>query len=113
MYDWELATIGEPLADIGWAEATWALPGYVTSVPGAPSADELVARWEELTGIRTEHRPWYRAFQLMKTAAMMVVAGHLYEAGHSNDRRLSEMAASEPFLTQLGLRELGIEAPSA
>jgi len=57
VFDWEMATVGDPLADIGWAEVNWRFPGFVTAVDGAPSADELVQRWEALTGIRAQHRP--------------------------------------------------------
>ena len=35
VFDWEMATVGDPLADIGWAEVLWALPGYFTTLPGA------------------------------------------------------------------------------
>ena len=52
VFDWEMATVGDPLADIGWAEVNWRFPGFVTAADGAPSADELVGRWEALTGIR-------------------------------------------------------------
>jgi aminoglycoside phosphotransferase (APT) family kinase protein len=57
VFDWEMATVGDPLADIGWAEVNWRFPGFVTAADGAPSADELVGRWEALTGIRAQHRP--------------------------------------------------------
>jgi aminoglycoside phosphotransferase (APT) family kinase protein len=49
VFDWEMATVGDPLTDIGWIEMTW-MPWFYT--PGAPPADELLARYEQLTGIR-------------------------------------------------------------
>jgi aminoglycoside phosphotransferase (APT) family kinase protein len=109
VFDWELATIGDPLTDVGYLEANWALPGYITSVPGALTADEAVARWEELTGIPAEHRAWYRAFQWLKLSVILLVAGHLYDAGHSDDPRFIELAHGVPFLTSFGLRDLGID----
>src|SRR3954465_2558118 len=62
VFDWELATIGDPLADAGHLPATWAeqnrgerketmfdnLP--VTHGEGFPSRDELVGLYEERTG---------------------------------------------------------------
>ena len=54
VFDWEMATIGDPLTDIGWAELLWTIPGSFTTLPGALSVDEFVARWEELTGIDGE-----------------------------------------------------------
>jgi aminoglycoside phosphotransferase (APT) family kinase protein len=111
VFDWEMATVGDPLADIGWAELLWGSPGYATSAPGALSVDEFVARWEQLTGIRTQQREWYRAFQALKMAVIMFVGGQLFDAGHSTDLRLAEMAHMVHPMTQLGLHELGIDEP--
>ena len=56
IFDWELATIGDPLADVGYLAATWAQPGdpdqtlfalgAVTRLPGFPPREALVARYE-------------------------------------------------------------------
>lgn len=111
VFDWEMTTVGDPLADIGWAEILWMTPGSFTSRPGALSTDELVARWEELTGFTAQYRPWYRAFQAMKMAVIMLVGGHLVDAGHSDDVRLVEMAYVVHPMTQRALHELGIDQP--
>ena len=34
VFDWEMATIGDPLADVGWAEMLWTVPGSFTACPG-------------------------------------------------------------------------------
>ena len=107
VFDWEMADVGDPLADIGWAEILWRSPS-ITSRPASLSADEFVARWEELTGIEARHREWYRAFQSYKMAVIMFVGGMLFDAGHSDDLRLAEMASVVPLVTGLALRELGI-----
>jgi aminoglycoside phosphotransferase (APT) family kinase protein len=109
VFDWEMATIGDPLADIGWAEVLWAMPGSFTNAPGAPSVDELIARWERATGIRAQHREWYRAFQLYKMAVILLVAGQLFDDGSSDDPRFIDMAYTVPYLTQQALTELGID----
>jgi aminoglycoside phosphotransferase (APT) family kinase protein len=106
LFDWEMATMGDAGADIGWAEVCWRFPGYVTSVPGAPSADELVARWETATGMAAEHRAWHRAMQALKMAAILLVGGHLFEHGHTTDPRMKEMALGGRPLLQMGLHEL-------
>ena len=111
VFDWEGATIGDPLSDVGWAEVLWPLPGSITSTPGAVTRDDFVARWEQLTGIEARHRAWYRAFQAFKMAAIQLVAGHLVHAGFSDDIRLKEMSHAFKFMTQIGLRELGIDEP--
>jgi len=109
VFDWEMATVGDPLADVAWTELLWGLPGTITGEPSSPSADELVARWERATGIRSEHREWYRALQLFKTAAILLVGGQLFDDGHTDDLRFASMARMIPGYTRQALGELGIE----
>lgn len=109
VFDWEMADVGDPRADLGWAEILWSMPNAFTNLPGAPSGDQLVARWEELTGWRARHREWFRAFQAFKMAVILLVGGFLYDAGHSDDRRLADMTLAIAPLTVRGLAELGIE----
>jgi aminoglycoside phosphotransferase (APT) family kinase protein len=107
VFDWELASIGDPLADIGWAEVTWMTPTF-TSRPGALTVDQLVARYEQLTGIAVRHREWYRAFQAFKMAVIMLVGTMLFDAGSSDDLRLAEMGKAVAPVTRLALHQLGI-----
>lgn len=107
VFDWEMADVGDPLADIGWAEITWRTPS-ITSHPSSLGVDEFVARWEQLTGITARQREWYRALQSWKMAVIMLVGGMLFDAGHSDDLRLAEMCAVVPLVTELALRELGV-----
>ena len=111
VFDWELATIGDPLADLAWAEVNWTMPGNITSAPGALPVDQLVERWEDLTGITARHRSWYRGFQLLKLSTILLVAGHLFDAGHSDDLRFAQLAHAVHPMTQAGLREVGIDEP--
>lgn len=107
VFDWELATIGDPLADVGWAEVTWMTPTF-TSRPSALTADEFVARYEELTGTAVAHREWYRAFQAFKMTVIMLVGAMLFDGGFTDDLRLAEMGTAVPLVTQLALDELGV-----
>jgi len=109
VFDWEMADIGDPLADIGWVEILWNMPGYPTSAAGALSVDDFVAGWEQLTGIRAEHRHWYRAFQSLKMAAILFVGGQLFDSGHSDDLRLMEMTNAIVPVTRRALGELGLD----
>ena len=109
VFDWEMATIGDPLADIGWAEVLWTMPGSFTSRPGALSTDEFVARWEGLTGMETRNRAWYRAFQALKMAVILLVGGHLFDAGHSDDVRLLDMTYAIEPITRVALHDVGID----
>ena len=108
VFDWELATIGDPLADIGYLELMWAVPIGIASRPGALAVDEMVSRWEAQTGITVRNREWYRAFQGYKLAVILLLGSMLIDAGHSDDPRLAEMALGIPFITRGALRELGV-----
>ncbi len=109
VFDWELTTLGDPLADIGWAEVNWVTPGSFTIRPGGFTTDELVARYEELSGIPVVHREWYRAFQGFKMCVIMFVGSMLFDQGHSDDLRLASMGMAVDMFTKPALLALGIE----
>jgi aminoglycoside phosphotransferase (APT) family kinase protein len=111
VFDWEMTDVGDPLADIGYLELMWAYPVGITSRPTAPSIEDVLARYQERSGITVEHRPWYRAFQAYKLSVIMLVGSSLFEAGHSDDMRYLEMALGIDMTTQPGLRDLGVDEP--
>ena len=76
-----MATIGDPLVDLGLCLAFWgprpsdppAMPRIqgVSRAPGAPTRDELAARYAELSGRDLTHLAWYQAFALWKLAVVI------------------------------------------
>jgi len=77
IFDWEMSTIGDPLADLGYLSVSWSQPGAdehplllapVTAAEGFPSRDELVARYAERTGRDVSRLRWYEAFALWKAS---------------------------------------------
>jgi aminoglycoside phosphotransferase (APT) family kinase protein len=79
--DWEMATIGDPLLDLGLFLAFWgperpsrpAMPqvqGF-SRVPSAPSRAELAQRYAAASGRSIEHLGWYMAFALWKLASIV------------------------------------------
>jgi aminoglycoside phosphotransferase (APT) family kinase protein len=81
--DWEMSTLGDPLADLGlllvyWRQADdrppWQgarpVPG-VTALPGFPSRSELVDRYTAATGLDPAPLPWYVAFGAFKLAVVL------------------------------------------
>lgn len=75
--DWEMATLGDPLADVGYLVATYTegegerTPldlSPVTGGPGYPSAAELAARYADATGLDLTPLPWYKTLALWKAA---------------------------------------------
>jgi len=109
VFDWELTTLGDPLADIGWAEVNWTTPGAFTNRPGALTVDEFVHHYEALTGIEVVHRDWYRAFQGFKMVVIMLVGAMLFDAGASDDLRLASMGMAVGTYTRPALTSLGVD----
>lgn len=80
--DWELCTLGDPLADLGyvmnnWSEEGESTPGGTTavglptSVGGFCTRDEFVASYQDQTGFDASHIDYYRAFQYWRLAAIV------------------------------------------
>ncbi|MEJ7844035.1 MAG: phosphotransferase family protein [Acidimicrobiales bacterium] len=77
--DWELCTLGDPLADLGvllvyWAEpgdTRAALPGAPTALPGFLSRAELIDRYAEQSGRDLDLVPYYVAFGYWKLACIL------------------------------------------
>jgi aminoglycoside phosphotransferase (APT) family kinase protein len=81
IFDWELATIGDPLADVGYLLATWGEPGDeenpisalggITRGAGFPTRGELVERYVQHSGRSMSDVPWYMALALWKSAVFL------------------------------------------
>lgn len=78
--DWELCTIGDPLADFVWSLNYWAEPGEElcwllsppTCHPNFPSRARVTDLYAERSGIDVgEHLDWYTAFSWWKQAAIV------------------------------------------
>ena len=75
--DWELATIGDPLVDLGWILATWRTAdddiGVLRVEPfdGFPTPDELVARYAERSGRDVGRIDWYVVLACFKLAIIL------------------------------------------
>jgi aminoglycoside phosphotransferase (APT) family kinase protein len=75
--DWEMATLGDPLADLGYFVATYSTRGSrttpmdlspVTREPGFPAPEELVARYRAAMPLDLGELRWYQALALWKAA---------------------------------------------
>ena len=83
--DWEMATIGDPLMDLGtslayWVEASDPQPLQMfafccTAAPGMMTRQEVATRYLERSGRRTDHLLFYYIFGLLKT---MVIGQQIY-----------------------------------
>jgi len=80
--DWEMSTLGDPLADVGALLAYWSeeddddvlvrarIVGPVTAAEGFPSRDEVIERYAQRTGFDLSAISWYQAFAFFKLAVI-------------------------------------------
>ena len=79
--DWELATVGDPLMDLGSALAYWidrdderafaSLRRQPSHLPGMPTRDEFVQRYLELSGRKCDDFTFYEVFGLFRLAVII------------------------------------------
>ena len=96
--DWELATLGDTLADIGWLLSYWTEPGErgrppadaPTVAPGFPTRETVAGWYADATGRDLSDLPFYVAFARWRLACIGEGVLARYRAGvMSDDRDLS------------------------
>jgi aminoglycoside phosphotransferase (APT) family kinase protein len=97
VFDWDMATLGDPLIDLGTLLNYWPDPSddpdSRPSHPlgqedmGLPTRAEVVARYAAATGADVSAVAWYEAFGCWKTAIVVAQLHHRYLAGDSHDQR--------------------------
>ena len=111
IFDWELSTIGDPLADLGYMTVTWVEPGdpqdtmfanlnAVTRRDGFLTREELIARYEERSGRSMSALNWYQALALWKAAVFMEGNYKRFQAGSSDDEYLALFDKGVPMLAE-------------
>jgi aminoglycoside phosphotransferase (APT) family kinase protein len=110
IFDWELATIGDPLADVGYLVATWTQPGddedalfglgAVTRLPGFPARQELIARYEEASGRSMSDVRWYTTLALWKSAVFLEGSYKRRLAGTTEDAFFDRLEAGVPAIAE-------------
>jgi aminoglycoside phosphotransferase (APT) family kinase protein len=96
--DWELCTLGDPLADLGLLMVYWAEPGdppdsmltgSATSAPGFPSRAEVVDLYAELSRADVSDLNFFIALGYWKTACIFEGIRARYGAGVMGDEWIS------------------------
>ena len=111
IFDWELSTIGDPLADVGYLTVTWVEPddpqdtmfanlSAVTRSGGFLTREELIARYEEGSGRSMSALNWYQALALWKAAVFMEGNYKRFQAGNSDDEYLGLFDRGVPMLAE-------------
>jgi aminoglycoside phosphotransferase (APT) family kinase protein len=111
IFDWELSTIGDPLADVGYLTVTWAEKddpadisfsslSAATRRDGFLSRSELTARYEEGSGRSVTALNWYQALALWKAAVFMEGNYKRFTMGNSDDEYLAFFDEGVPALAE-------------
>ena len=93
--DWEMATVGDPLADLGYLMSFWIEPGErdefsevagnVTTEPGFPTRDEMVARYASRSGRDVSDLTAYVVLAIWKLAILLEGSYSRHLAGTTDD----------------------------
>jgi aminoglycoside phosphotransferase (APT) family kinase protein len=93
--DWELATVGDPLMDLGSSLAYWvdrddesafaALRRQPSHLPGMPTREEFVQRYLQLSGRSCADFTFYEVFGLFRLAVIIQQIWARYVAGQTTN----------------------------
>ena len=99
--DWEMATIGDPLMDLGTTLAYWvqptdpkillALQFSPTALPGNPTRDQLVERYARKSGRDLSNVTFYYIYGLFKLAVIVQQIYYRYKKGYTQDPRFANL----------------------
>ncbi|MBS2964386.1 phosphotransferase family protein [Actinocrinis puniceicyclus] len=113
--DWEMSTLGDPLADLGLLCVYWdGLRGLEPAAPlgpgtaaGWPGHAELIERYARCAGTDVDGLDWYLAFAYFKIAAILDGVDYRARGGFGGDEEdCAAVAASVPEIAARGHRAL-------
>lgn len=114
LLDWELSTLGHPIADLAYQCMQWRLPhestfrglgGLDRTALGLPSEEEYVRSYCTRRGLTTvDHWPFYLAFSFFRLAAILQgVLKRAIDGNASNPERAREMGEAVPLLASMAM----------
>ena len=97
--DWEMATVGDPLMDLGTALAYWTESNdadifkvfNLSYLPGNYTRQEIIAYYAQKSGADLSHILFYYVFGLFKVAVIAQQIYKRYQQGHSDDIRFAAL----------------------
>jgi aminoglycoside phosphotransferase (APT) family kinase protein len=112
--DWEMSTLGDPLADLGWMVSFWreadddagdlfAETSRVTELPGFKSRAELVDRYQAATGRDVSRLDWYMVLAIWKLAILLEGSYARHLAGMTDDPFFALLDRGVPALATRAL----------
>jgi aminoglycoside phosphotransferase (APT) family kinase protein len=107
--DWELSTLGDPLADFSYLAMQWMMPadggaglgGLDLASLGIPPLDEIAARYSARSGVPVACKlDWYFAYNLFRLAGIVQGIKKRVIDGTASHANAAEMAKRVPMLAQ-------------
>jgi aminoglycoside phosphotransferase (APT) family kinase protein len=108
VFDWDMCTLGDPLADLGTVLASWVESGegfaggsMPSSVPGFLTRREAVERYGRRRNIDVGTVPYYFVFGLFKIAVVLQQIYVRYHRGQTKDERFAALDQVAEMLFQM------------
>ena len=109
--DWEMATVGDPLMDLGCTLGYWVQtsdPDFFresrtmpSDIEGAPGRGEIIQRFQEKTGLSVDNFPFYFCFGLFRLCVIGQQIYYRYYHGHTKDERFAGFLKKAYVLQQM------------
>jgi aminoglycoside phosphotransferase (APT) family kinase protein len=116
VFDWEMSTLGDPLADLGLLLTYWEDPGRppkealahsgLTNRPGFLNSRDVVERYSAATGLIVDDLDWYVALSHYKLAVILEGIYFRHSHGLTYGEGFERAGAAVPVLVEGGRRHL-------
>ena len=118
--DWEMATLGDPLMDLGSSLAYWVqadddpffqlMRRQPTTEPGMLTRQEVVEYYAEKTGYKVDNFDFYTIYGLFRLAVIIQQIYYRFYNGQTQDKRFAMFGQIANYLEQRCLRLIGESA---
>jgi aminoglycoside phosphotransferase (APT) family kinase protein len=119
LFDWEMTTVGDPLADLGAAMSYWIQPDDsellkkgmgntpITAFPGFISRDEFIEAYAKQSGRDISNMNFYLTFAYFKLAVICQQIYYRWKKGQTQDERFASLNLFVNNLVQYALYTAG------
>ena len=119
VYDWDMTTRGDPLADLGTLMATWFEEGEApeslammpTTSEGWLNRDDACRLYGEMTAADLGSLNWYLTFGAWKLAVVLQQIFIRWHRGQTQDERFADLDKGAALLLELAADRRGLDGP--
>ncbi len=114
--DWEMATLGDPLMDLGTSLGYWTMQGdheFVkqgipspTIFKGNPSRSDIVEQYAKKSGQQVDHLVFYYVYGLFKIAVIAQQIYYRYKMGYTADKRFANLNQASALCCNVALKAI-------